>query len=141
MFDNQHSAPASLDFSSTHEDAIGNHSQNEATAVVLWRIIPPCRCGDRFVILNKAISQKLAPPLLSKIPVSFYITTPTPPSTTPTPSTIINQPFTCHISKAQDQPECSHISAQHSPSIAHASTPDIVFGILYHYYADVNLGN
>jgi hypothetical protein len=60
MFDNQHSAP-SLDFSPTHEDSIGYHSQNEATAVVLQWIILPCHCGDRFINLNETISQKLAP--------------------------------------------------------------------------------
>jgi hypothetical protein len=71
-------------------------------------------------------------PLLHNIlhVVLFYITTPTPPYTTPT---ISNQPFTCQISQAQGQPECSHISAQHSPSIARAFTPDIVFGIPYHH--------
>jgi hypothetical protein len=61
MSDNQHSTP-SLDFSSTHEDAIGYHSQNEATAVVLQRIIPPCCCEDHFIIFNKPISQKPPPP-------------------------------------------------------------------------------
>jgi hypothetical protein len=60
MFDNQHSAQ-SLDFFSTHEDAICFHSQNEVMAVVLQRIIPPCCCGDRFIILNETISQKPAP--------------------------------------------------------------------------------
>jgi hypothetical protein len=38
MFDNQHSAP-SLDFSSTHEDAIGYHPQNEAMAVALQHVV------------------------------------------------------------------------------------------------------
>jgi hypothetical protein len=61
MFDNQHSAP-SLAFSFTHEDAIGYHSQNKVTAVVVQRIILPCCCClDRFIILNKTISQELAP--------------------------------------------------------------------------------
>jgi hypothetical protein len=123
QFDNQHLAP-SLDFSSTHKDAIGYHSQNEAMAVVLQQIIPP------------STETHL---LLRKILVLFYVTTPTPPSTTPT---ISNQPFTCQISQAQDQPECSQLSAQHSHSIlAHTSTPpDIVFGIPYNH-ADVNPGN
>jgi hypothetical protein len=102
MFDNQHSAP-SLDFSSTHEDAIGYHSQNEATAAVLQRIIPPCCCRDNLHHLERNNFTKIHP-LLRKILVSFYVTTPAPPSTTPT---ISNQPFTCQISQAQDQPECS----------------------------------
>jgi hypothetical protein len=90
-----------------------------------------------FHHLERNNFTKTCPLILHKILVSFYVTTPTPPSTTPI---ISNQPFTCQISRAQDHPECSHISAQHSPSIAHASTPDIVFGIPY-YHTDVNPGN
>jgi hypothetical protein len=52
IYYNQHLAP-SLDFSSTHEDAIGYHSHNEVTPVVLQRIILPCHCRDRFIILNE----------------------------------------------------------------------------------------